>query len=57
MNHKEAQWIRLNQISKMAADILTQDIINKKQLKQLDIEVSAMLRHLSSTKKFFKRLS
>lgn len=57
MTDKEVQWIRLNQISKMAASILSKNIIDKNKLKQLDIEVSAMLRQLGSNKRFFKRLS
>lgn len=57
MTNKEVQWIRLNHISKIAKSILDRDIIDKQQIKQLDIEISAMLKVVSSHKRFFKRLS
>lgn len=57
MTQKEAQWIRVREIAKIAESILQNDILDKKKIQELDVEVSAMLRHLSSSKRFFKRLS
>ncbi len=57
MDSKKAAWIRLAQISNLAQDIIDKNIIDYKKTKELDMEVSAMLRQLSSNKKFFKRLS
>lgn len=57
MTVKDAQWIRLNEISKMAQKILDDRIANRNLIKSIDIEVSAMLRSFSNDKRFFKRLS
>jgi len=57
MTIKKAQWIRLNEISKIAQKILDDQIPNKQLVRSLDLEVSAMLRSFSKEMKFFKRLS
>lgn len=54
---KEANWIRLEEIAKIAKEVLENKVADKQQIKDLDMEVSAMLRSLASKKTFFKRLS
>jgi len=56
MTDKEAHLIRLQKIAQLAESVTT-GIIDKSKVKELDMEISAMLRHLSSSKRFFKRLA
>lgn len=56
----EAKWIRAKEISKLAQSIIDNQVLDKKLIADLDKEVSAMLRFLTSTnndKRFFKRLA
>ncbi len=57
MNEKEARWIRLREIAKIANAMLEDKVIDKSKVNSLDTEVTAMIRQISSYRKFFKRIS
>lgn len=53
----EAKWIRLSHIASMSEKILREKVINIDDVKQLDVEVTAMLKQMSRERKYFQRLS
>lgn len=57
MNEKEARWIRLREIAKIADAMLDEDIIDKSKVRSLDTEVTAMIKQISFSRKFFKRIT
>jgi len=56
VNEKKARWIRLQEIAKIASEMLTDKIVDKNKVNLLNNEVTAMLKHISSYRKFFKRI-